>query len=451
MKISTLMLFLVMIYGHTQATINVKLHAEAGKLEFAYWDAQWNYKYLILMKGDSDTVSFDAADFTLVEFWEMGPRFGRHYFDARDGDSIVFTSGIKDYNFELLNVGEIYALRKKTFLQSERLIHQLIRGKNDDALIKANPNYRNERAAVLVSSLLKQANMDTSYLQALASFRERAGYVVTNIEGRKLVSYKEASGLFREVLNYANAYYLGDNPILANVINRIQDGLLRKFPSEYRSKETYSLLKASIRKSLFRDVLLERCVKHWSATDVERLLEPDSLAFANWSRVYAHLKTAREKREAASKTLVDVGHTRVLNQDSTAMPLDSLLSTIRTKLILIDLWASWCAPCIENFAYQKKLETKYKGKLTFFYISTDKQYQAWKKADKKYIYSAPDVYSFNLLGPRNTIKLFDNSIVFDGIPRYIIVSPQGKVLNKAAPYPYDPKLVTELNALLKKQ
>jgi peroxiredoxin len=66
------------------------------------------------------------------------------------------------------------------------------------------------------------------------------------------------------------------------------------------------------------------------------------------------------------------------------------LSSLRGNLVLIDFWASWCAPCVEEQPELKQLYSKYahfngKGKgLRIFGVSLDSKKEAWNKAVRKY-------------------------------------------------------------------
>lgn len=60
------------------------------------------------------------------------------------------------------------------------------------------------------------------------------------------------------------------------------------------------------------------------------------------------------------------------------------LSSLKGKVVLIDFWASWCAPCRAANPYVQKLYKKYKaGGFEVFAVSLDKKKQAWLKAIKK--------------------------------------------------------------------
>ncbi len=54
-------------------------------------------------------------------------------------------------------------------------------------------------------------------------------------------------------------------------------------------------------------------------------------------------------------------------------------------MILIDFWASWCEPCIEDFPFLKKLaQVTSKDSLTILSISIDESSTSWRKAIDKY-------------------------------------------------------------------
>jgi thiol-disulfide isomerase/thioredoxin len=60
------------------------------------------------------------------------------------------------------------------------------------------------------------------------------------------------------------------------------------------------------------------------------------------------------------------------------------LSSLRGKVVLIDFWASWCAPCREVNPYVERIYKKYKSKgFEVYAVSIDTKKEAWLKAIKK--------------------------------------------------------------------
>jgi peroxiredoxin len=69
--------------------------------------------------------------------------------------------------------------------------------------------------------------------------------------------------------------------------------------------------------------------------------------------------------------------------DFTAKSLDGRtvqLSSLRGKAVLLDFWATWCTPCIEEFPRIRKLRDKFKrSELEIIGVSTDVDEKAWRK------------------------------------------------------------------------
>lgn len=95
---------------------------------------------------------------------------------------------------------------------------------------------------------------------------------------------------------------------------------------------------------------------------------------------------------------------------------DVSLSQFKGKLIYIDFWATWCAPCLVNMPDSKKLMEEFK-EVTFLYINIDDNRKNWEKylKDKNEIKSN-HLYA-NELTTTEIYKLFN----FKSIPHYILI------------------------------
>jgi thiol-disulfide isomerase/thioredoxin len=61
------------------------------------------------------------------------------------------------------------------------------------------------------------------------------------------------------------------------------------------------------------------------------------------------------------------------------------ITNFSPDITIIDFWATWCKPCIENFAVLKEIQKSYPDKnIKIITISTDYDYNKWKVALYKY-------------------------------------------------------------------
>ncbi|KAF2516134.1 TlpA family protein disulfide reductase [Flavobacterium foetidum] len=122
------------------------------------------------------------------------------------------------------------------------------------------------------------------------------------------------------------------------------------------------------------------------------------------------------------------------------------LADLKGKYIYIDLWATWCGPCRAEIPYLQKIEEKFHGKnIEFVSISIDKlkDKEKWKKfvTDK-------NLGGVQLFADKDWESEFVMNYGVTGIPRFILIDPKGNIVNPDATRPSDPKLESELNALL---
>jgi thiol-disulfide isomerase/thioredoxin len=105
------------------------------------------------------------------------------------------------------------------------------------------------------------------------------------------------------------------------------------------------------------------------------------------------------------------------------------LSDFKGKVIYIDLWASWCAPCRAEIPDYKTLSNKYKGneQVAFMSIDVHDGEKQWRKA-------------LSEENP-NWLQLYDKDGVVARlyaatlIPKYILIDKAGKMVSFNAPTP----------------
>jgi len=122
------------------------------------------------------------------------------------------------------------------------------------------------------------------------------------------------------------------------------------------------------------------------------------------------------------------------------------LADLKGKYVYIDIWATWCVPCIQEFPALKKLEKDYHTKnIEFVSISIDSKikYDAWKA-----MVSAKELGGTQLFANDAHQSEFITKYGITTIPRFILLDSEGKIVSADAPRPSDPEL-TELFEKLK--
>lgn len=151
--------------------------------------------------------------------------------------------------------------------------------------------------------------------------------------------------------------------------------------------------------------------------------------------------------EYAQKEAVGANIAQLTTVQRKALNLDSFIRR-QKKLIYLDCWASWCAPCKSEMPFSDKLQQDFKGKdISFVFLSLDSAPSQWATVMSDYAFMNSD-NSFLLTG--NFQSAFVKKHRIGSIPRYILMSNEGTIIDDDAPRPGDPAL-RELLAKAMKQ
>ena len=121
------------------------------------------------------------------------------------------------------------------------------------------------------------------------------------------------------------------------------------------------------------------------------------------------------------------------------------LDDFKGKYVYIDVWATWCGPCISEIPALKKVEKEYHNKdIVFVSMSIDKQkdYKKWRTMVEE-----KELTGVQLFAPKDWSSQFVTDYGIMGIPRFILIDPNGDIINANAPRPSSKQLIETFNEL----
>ena len=120
------------------------------------------------------------------------------------------------------------------------------------------------------------------------------------------------------------------------------------------------------------------------------------------------------------------------------------LSSLKGKVVLLDFWASWCAPCRKESPNLVSLYKKYKDKgFEIYSVSLDKTKEDWVKAikqDKITWIQVSDLKYWDCVAS----KLYQ----VESIPHFVLIDKQGKIVERGLSYE---RLATLVEKMVKKK
>lgn len=126
------------------------------------------------------------------------------------------------------------------------------------------------------------------------------------------------------------------------------------------------------------------------------------------------------------------------------------LASLKGKVIVLDFWATWCAPCVAAMPAMKEVEKRH-PEVIFLFIATNETGQLPTKRVKTYV--STNKFPLNVLmdEPMKTSK--QNFIVASdykvtSIPTKVVIDREGKLRFKTSGYQSDQELINELEAMI---
>ena len=121
------------------------------------------------------------------------------------------------------------------------------------------------------------------------------------------------------------------------------------------------------------------------------------------------------------------------------------LGDFKGKYVFIDLWSTGCNPCVGEIPYIKEMEHRFAGNpIAWVSVSLDLDEKEWKDFLVK-----NNMKGIQLLCEKGFKHPFIQQIGLSGIPRFVLLDKESKVIDYSAMRPSNPVLAEVLGLLLK--
>lgn len=136
--------------------------------------------------------------------------------------------------------------------------------------------------------------------------------------------------------------------------------------------------------------------------------------------------------------------TDVENMSDGEKILRKLIEPYKGKIILVDVWGTWCSPCRQALSHSKELYEKMaQYDIVFLYLANCSDEESWKNIIKEYNVTGENVVHYNL--PAEQQSAVENFLRVSGYPTYRLIDRNGNVLDVNA----DPRNFNGFENLIK--
>lgn len=311
--------------------------------------------------------------------------------------------------------------------------------------------------AAIFSEALKRMNESNSFLTS-SSENEKDSLQTTLFSILPPLDTILNKGIFTEFYQYQYAIYLCQKALKKKREADIPDTIISRGGRNYLVSKFYTPFLYIGDKRLQQNVW-GKILYQMSLLFKDKVYKDDYKVFSalfptsEYNKAFAAIEKSNTDELLKTIDSGDVFKTKYLDSLGIIqhiVEIGKILS--RKNLIYVDIWASWCLPCRQEFIASKKIDsillTKYN--ITKVYISFDdpKVSKAnWKEIIKKYQLNGYHILAGTSLKKEILKKIFKSPTNYS-IPRYFILNKKGQIIVDDAYRPSEAdKLFKQLNHL----
>ncbi len=236
--------------------------------------------------------------------------------------------------------------------------------------------------------------------------------------------------------------------LISNHIERLYYNELEGDEHKEKSEFEKNLVLYEIVDSIISNQTIRDYVKHsstietiqWSSLEVAKNIAEHFITNSQTDEYKEVVQKTLDKRlllapgeQAPGFTLTDIdGNTHSL-------------SDFKGQLVYIDFWATWCSPCLKEIPYLKKVKEAYADKpVAFIAISLDDSKENWEK-----MVTDKNLGGYQLYAENAWYSDVSQSYQIKGIPTFVLIDGEGRLIEYPAPRPSDQELPLLLDKHIK--
>lgn len=423
---------------------------QQNKITLVNYDRSFSKKIEVDANGHfSDSIKEPSGLYTLF----VGKR-NRVNIYLDQGTNINLIADTKDFVNSVLVAGSGEAVTNYMLFKTKKMID--LKGKGMDVYKLNESDFKNKfnkiktyfNAVIDTFSgvsksykTLEKRNLTYEYLNELE--RYAGGY---HRQWARDKAYKPSES-FLDALNgldLNNGLDFQFSSAYREIVNRYYSKKIRILINEGRME--YGLVKVSVYSDIENQYIKNKLIFNKAEFEIY-----NTTKLEEYYKIFMEASTDKENNDKITKIynkLAKVGKgnpsPKFVNYENNAGGTLSL-EDFKGKYLYIDIWATWCGPCIKEIPDLRRVEKMYHGKkISFLSISIDepKDHDKWKNMIKK-----------NKLGGTHVLadKAFNSQFILDynikSIPRFILIDPNGVIVTQHAPAPSKPELINLFNSL----
>ena len=138
-----------------------------------------------------------------------------------------------------------------------------------------------------------------------------------------------------------------------------------------------------------------------------------------------HYKEEAKKNEELAKKVIAPSSNVAGLTDGKAI-IDKMIEPYRGKIVYMDVWGTWCQPCVQAIKASPSLKEAVKDyDIVYLYFAIQSEDAAWKGAIVEYGLTKPNYVHYNL--PEQQQDAVKKYLQLDGVPFYVLFDKQGNM------------------------